>query len=311
MTQQINRHLAVTVTGKDGSSTEHATLRDDPIDVIERSIDDLIDLAKRRSDPIGYCIYCGSTEALTREHIVPFGLSGEAVLPKASCRKCARITGRFEEDVLRGPMRTVRILKRLRSRTKHTGAPQTARLTVLRGEIEEEVELPLDQYPVMLHFPVLAPLAPFEQRVKGLTVTGVHAVLFGPRPEDVLRTFDGVTGIRFSSPDDWTPFARLIAKIAYATAAASGALARLDGPAYVLRGILEDPDDLGRWIGTPDGPICKYPGSLHRIDLAEHPEGWLLARVQLFSDGETPAYDVLLGRLKTPPAVDDAPIGGN
>jgi hypothetical protein len=74
----------------------------------------------------------------------------------------------------------------------------------------------------------------------------------------------------------------------------------------VLRGILEDPDDLGRWIGTPDGPICKYPESLHRLDLAEHPEGWLLARVQLFSYGETPAYDVLLGRLKMPPHVDDA-----
>ena len=57
-----------------------------------------IDLSKfqsRRYAPVGRCIYCGAfSNALTKEHIIPFGLAGNAlVLPKASCQTCAAITG--------------------------------------------------------------------------------------------------------------------------------------------------------------------------------------------------------------------------
>jgi hypothetical protein len=46
----------------------------------------------KRSSPVGYCIYCQATDELTNEHILPFGLSGTAVLPKSSCKACAKIT---------------------------------------------------------------------------------------------------------------------------------------------------------------------------------------------------------------------------
>lgn len=45
--------------------------------------------AKSRFLPVGYCIYCGSTDELGDEHIVPYGLSGDAVIPKGSCAVCA------------------------------------------------------------------------------------------------------------------------------------------------------------------------------------------------------------------------------
>lgn len=51
---------------------------------------------------IGKCIYCGSTDNLTREHVVPRGLGGPWLLLKASCKKCARITSDFEGGVLGG-----------------------------------------------------------------------------------------------------------------------------------------------------------------------------------------------------------------
>src|SRR5947209_7136061 len=51
--------------------------------------------------PVGRCIYCGSTESLGREHIIPLALNGTAVLPKSTCDGCTRITGEFEQDVLR------------------------------------------------------------------------------------------------------------------------------------------------------------------------------------------------------------------
>lgn len=59
--------------------------------------------------PVGCCIYCGTTAGeLTKEHIVPFGLGGNLILPKASCRDCATVTGGVEHFCLRpmlGPFR--------------------------------------------------------------------------------------------------------------------------------------------------------------------------------------------------------------
>jgi len=59
--------------------------------------------------PVGCCIYCGTAAGeLTKEHIVPLGLGGNLILPKASCRVCAAITGDVERFCLRpmlGPFR--------------------------------------------------------------------------------------------------------------------------------------------------------------------------------------------------------------
>ena len=53
---------------------------------------------------IGECIYCGSKENLSLEHIVPEGLGGRLLLPDASCGKCRDLTSRFERSVQRGGM---------------------------------------------------------------------------------------------------------------------------------------------------------------------------------------------------------------
>ncbi len=39
-----------------------------------------------RTDPIGRCIYCGGRKGLLDEHIIPYGLGGNLVLPEASCK---------------------------------------------------------------------------------------------------------------------------------------------------------------------------------------------------------------------------------
>lgn len=59
--------------------------------------------------PVGRCIYCGSKEALTDEHIIAYSLGGDVILPKASCRPCAAITANLEGVIGRpifGPMRS-------------------------------------------------------------------------------------------------------------------------------------------------------------------------------------------------------------
>src|SRR3954463_6253245 len=62
-------------------------------------------------DPVGNCIYCPDPVGkLTDEHVVPFGLAADSViLPKASCKKCAKITGKVEQYCLRGMLGNFRI----------------------------------------------------------------------------------------------------------------------------------------------------------------------------------------------------------
>lgn len=65
-------------------------------------------LPPRHFAALGECIYCGRTEKLTKEHIIPFALGGSWVLPDASCKACAKITGAFEGEFSRtilGPLR--------------------------------------------------------------------------------------------------------------------------------------------------------------------------------------------------------------
>ena len=250
--------------------------------------------------PINRCIYCGDTTDLRKEHILPFGLSGTAVVPKSTCGRCAQITGRVEQAVLRGPMWAVRVFRDLKSRTKHKDAPKTHPLTVVQGDHEEIVELPVEEYPILLHFPLFSPPGVFEPEsyVSGIRVTGVATVSFGPRPEDVMQRL-GVTTIRTSQKQEPVAFARMLAKIAYAMAAAEGQLSSIKGHAPVLPAILGKTDDIGRWVGTLTQPFRTYGGHLHRVLIHRNDEkGLLIGEVQLFSDSQTPSYGVILGSLR-------------
>ena len=48
--------------------------------------------------PVGHCIYCGARDCdLSKEHIIPYSLNGNWVLPKASCTQCQKKTQKIEE----------------------------------------------------------------------------------------------------------------------------------------------------------------------------------------------------------------------
>jgi hypothetical protein len=254
-----------------------------------------------RYAPIGHCIYCGSTERLETEHVMPFGLSGSAKLPESSCRKCAAITGGVEQKVLRGPFRPVRIYRDLKSRSKHQDAPTALPLTYVRDGQERTVELPIGEYPFLLHFPLFAPPAHLTQSPdyeSGIQMSGIASVLFGPSPDKVAASL-GASELRLPSNHEPVAFARMIAKIAYAFAAAERATDDIEGKSFILPAILGERDDIGRWLGTLSKPIEAHPGELHRIVLhREESKGLLSAEVKLFADSETPSYGVILGTLK-------------
>ncbi len=261
------------------------------------------DLGRASFPPVGRCIFCGSTGDLRREHVVPFGLSGTAVLPKATCADCAEVTSRFEREVMRGPMRAVRVLRKLKSRSKHEKASSTQKLIITRKGNQETVELPLEQYPVILHFPIFSPpgyLFP-EGYEMGVRLEGVATILFGPNPKEVAMRI-GVDSISIPSAGDRpVAFARMIAKIAYVMAVAEGRTSALQEQATVIPAILGQRDEIGRWVGTITDPIKKYPGLLHRIAISEdRARGLLMGEVQLFADSETLSYSVILGHLCDP-----------
>lgn len=162
------------------------------------------------------------------------------------------------------------------------------------------VELPIDEYPILLDFPTFPPPRLLTgEGGSGIMMTAVSSVLFGPSPDDVARRLGAQRIILRSGEYRHVEFARMLAKIGYAMAVAEGAQKRLDGASPILSSILGDIDDIGRWVGTLPDPIRTYPGLLHRIALREdRNKGLLLAEIQLFADSETPSYEVILGALR-------------
>ncbi|MFZ2652235.1 MAG: hypothetical protein WA210_19230 [Burkholderiaceae bacterium] len=268
-------------------------------EIVDVGSEALPDASALQFKPVGRCIYCGSQDDLTKEHIVPFALNGNAVLPQSSCKPCATVTGKFELQVLRGPLRAVRIYRRLQSRRGHLSAPAQYPLTIVREGVQERVQVPLDQYPVLLHFPTFAvPRALTGTSGAGIAMSGITTVSFGKNPQEVMRNL-GAERIVIDTHDDHpTAFARMLAKIAYAFAVGLGHDALLETPAAIVPSILGHRDDIGDWVGTHTGPIRKYSGALHRIGIREDlHKGLLIADVHLFADSETPSYGVVLGRL--------------
>src|SRR3989338_3816229 len=72
------------------------------------------------------CIYCGSTENLSDEHIIPFGMGGQMVIPKASCKACSGLSSAFEGTCLRtmfGPLRMLYDLPSYRKKSRPKKLP--------------------------------------------------------------------------------------------------------------------------------------------------------------------------------------------
>jgi len=196
-------------------------------------------------------------------------------------------------------MWAVRVYRRLKSRTKHEEAPRTYPLTVVRGGQQVVVSLLPEEYPILLPFPVFPPPAFLnpDGYCNGIHIKGITTISFGPRPDETLKRL-GADEIRI--PRDLRPvaFARMLAKIAYAWAAAEGQLDAIDGESLVVPAILAKTDDIGRWVGTLDRPSSSASSALHELAIhRDASRGMLIAEVRLFADSQTPSYGIILGRI--------------
>ena len=209
---------SITINRVDGSvfQTVASTVESE---IIEGSLEGIENLARLNCPPVGHCIYCRGTDNLSKEHIIPYGLNGNAVLSAASCARCRNITASFEREVLRGSMRAVRVGLKFQSRKKHHGAPLTEPLMFTRNGVSETIDLPIERFPIRLPFPKFAPpqFLAGDQNSK-LKIIGATTILFGPRPEVVGKELGAQKLVFQSRRDSPVSFARMIAKIGYAMA---------------------------------------------------------------------------------------------
>ncbi len=119
--------------------------------------------AQRIYEAADVCIYCNRSEAeagdLKKEHVFPLGLGGKHVLPKASCLRCAALTGSLEGKLLRGPLWPVRVRLGIHSGRRPGEQPTDFDVEFCIKEQIKKLRLPIADIPVSITLPILEPSA--------------------------------------------------------------------------------------------------------------------------------------------------------
>jgi hypothetical protein len=235
---------------------------------------------------------------LGREHIVPFGLGGELILPKASCRSCETITGRVEQMCLRGmfgPLRHAAGLQTRRPKERPSEFP--LKLVSENGEVRI-VMVPADEYPTTVHLIELPP----ARILRGLPDEGATPVmaipwvwmdrrkLFALMNKLGQRDFNTRTGLL-----DPLSFTRMLSKIAHAYAVAE---LGVDSFQHLATGfILSGSAGINLLVGAQAilEPLEGSTASPYHLSIATHTGGMIVVGIRLFGDLQAPVYHVVVG----------------
>lgn len=245
--------------------------------------------------PVGYCIYCGATNVrLGREHTLPksLGGGGTLVLQKASCPACSAITSKFERHVSRELLSAVRAKHRLPTKHKNE-RPNELPLSVEKGKEREIINVPIGVYPALVPLLLFAPPAHIDKRTYSTGIDVVGWTLSGP-PVRQIRDKLNVDGFTVTVTFKAVDLARLIAKIAYGFAIRTFGSGIID-TSYVRPAILNQIDDVGRWVGCVNPHPPPKTSNLHEMKVSVI-NGEIYVYVRLFANYETPEYLVITGR---------------
>ena len=259
--------------------------------------------AKFEYPPVNYCIYCGNVKnKLTDEHIVPFGLNGNLVLPMSSCTECAKVTSAVELRVLRGFMENGRRAMGISSRHKKHKKPLLVPVKFLTDETRTDGKMPIEGGFHTLHLPIFTtPLAlggkAKNNKPDGIEIVGIDTLHIGNEIKAIQS--HRATGIEIQTALDIWSFIRMLAKIAHSYyVAVKGIFPLAESP--VLPIAMNKHSFAKQWIGClEDHPLTK-PGSeaLHLlgIDEIKGDDGSIcsVVRIKLFSATHGPTYSVVV-----------------
>jgi hypothetical protein len=264
-----------------------------------------------RYDPVGRCIYCGSTNYapgsnrfLGDEHIIAEAISGEMILPEASCRACERSMNRWETGLLKGALLGCKThlglqTKRPQQRPKALPLFDPREERKIDGR-ERRVMVPMADYPVSLLLakfegPRLFNAEPYDI----LLDSGCLHFFTIPNWPVLLMKYDLP---RFASSSlDTFALCRTLAKIAHAYAIATFGM---DNFIPVLPHFIMGNYDEYR-VHYVGGHLDDEPpsSSLHEISIEEPTEEqwqYIVVRIRLFAIYGSPVYRVVAGRRLNP-----------
>jgi hypothetical protein len=254
-------------------------------------------------DPVGNCIYCPDPVGkLTKEHVVPFGLAGDSViLPKASCKKCAKVTGKVEQYCLRNMLGNFRIAigspTRRPEERPQTISVRTGRLTDDWSRVENVQTIEIKPTDLIMFpsftFPGAGILEGRDPSVDIEYQVNIHRV--DDQPLEFCRQHGAV-----ETPMIYPmAFLRMAAKIAHSYAVAELGLGGFKP--FLLDLILCRTQELNeglRWIGCD--PIAPKPSAdlfflrWHKCT-SESGQQLLIVQLRLFPFFSTPMYHVVVG----------------
>jgi hypothetical protein len=163
-------------------------------------------------------MYCGCTDDLSDEHIIPLGLGASWILEKASCKRHRDVTSAFELDILRNLWGPLRAAINLKSRRGYKGRRYPITITGQDGRTST-VAIDPAKFGAPMHY-VMMPYPRYLSGEKSDRDLSIHGRVchflpdherfkdnlkkeFNPKKVDVTITFQPVA------------FAQLLAKIAY------------------------------------------------------------------------------------------------
>jgi hypothetical protein len=257
------------------------------------------EIPAKRYSPVGKCIYCRSTKPpLTDEHIVPYALNGNWVLPKASCTQCSAITSSIERAVLRGELLNLRAY--LNFQTRRPGTRPTTVKIVADGA---EVEVPISECPIVMPFVRLPRPGRLESRPpkSGIDVIGQVAIRWGPDPSEFARQ-RGFKQVSLQETIAPPMFARMLAKIAYSHVVARFGLGALQDEC-VTSVILGQSQCIGDIVGSAaydlPGPQNPHDHSFRPVIYTSNTSArdrLLAVWLKLFAGCPSPTYEVIIGK---------------
>lgn len=257
--------------------------------------------------PAGYCIYCGSTNRLGDEHIIPFGLGGRMIFPKASCTDCSRITSAFEQTCLRTMFGPLRILYNMPTRRK-TRRPSTLPLKVKRRPGEDWSTIPVrsTDFPSLVLFPYFTMPDMLSGYITGSAREAV-AKKFWIRAASASHGFfthlDGLIanlGVHAVMPEGKAhveEFCLMLAKIGHCFSIAEVRHGKFEPllPDLILRRNLSNRANFIGGLAYDE--IAS--GNLHELSLSNLQKGnpnLISVRIRLLAKMGTPTYYVVTGR---------------
>ncbi|MGO4137906.1 hypothetical protein ACEQ6A_25605 [Rhizobium brockwellii] len=255
--------------------------------------------------PIGYCIYCGGKDDLGKEHIVPYFLLGQWVLRDASCKKCAKVTRGFEDNLSYTVFNGLRRRFRFQSRSK--GPPPKFPLTIIENGVETHQTVSADELPPLFVSWEFEPPGLLEGRE---TTDGINNFRF--RIENLAHLLPYPAGVhgKVDFLSDPYNLMRLAAKIAHGLMYFGEATRGKYEPLLndvILTGNFA-PYFVGGFAQNDKVEIATRNGltDLHKIDLYETmiaPDTgymYLIALMHLLPELGGPKFQVIVGRRRLP-----------